>query len=149
MLAIVKSPRLPYNRTPVKMLRTESHNETSEATEPTIVEDDGNGFSEENNPDEPKQRNLANRKERKRTQTMNSAFEDLRQHIPNVPVDTKLSKIKTLRLAISYIRYLMDVLEETKDGQPCTKNFAVEMALQSDIKERKRRDQSVSIQTYH
>lgn len=125
------------------MLRTESVEETSETKESSIVDHDQSTLEEHGDP--PIQRNLANRKERKRTETMNSAFEDLRQHIPNVPVDTKLSKIKTLRLAISYIRYLMDVLEETKDGQPCSKKtFVVEMALQSDMKERKRRDQSVS-----
>ncbi|KAK3736372.1 hypothetical protein QZH41_006147 [Actinostola sp. cb2023] len=122
------------------MLRSESL-DASEATEtPT-----GDCDSDSSQP--PKERNIANRKERKRTLTMNSAFEDLRQHIPNVPEDTKLSKIKTLRLAISYIRYLMDVLEETKDGKPCTKkNFAVEMALQSDMKEKRRRDQSTYLQ---
>ncbi|KXJ23962.1 heart- and neural crest derivatives-expressed protein 2 [Exaiptasia diaphana] len=117
------------------MLRNDSVDESSEDT---IIERE-----EPSDDNPPKQRNLANRKERKRTQTMNSAFEDLRQHIPNVPVDTKLSKIKTLRLAISYIRYLMEVLEESKDGKPCTKkSFVVEMALQSDMKERRRRDQS-------
>lgn len=117
------------------MLQNDSVDESTDDTTIECVEPD----------QQPKQRNLANRKERKRTQTMNSAFEDLRQHIPNVPVDTKLSKIKTLRLAISYIRYLMDVLEESKDGKPCTqKSFVVEMALQSDMKERRRRDQSVS-----
>ncbi|EDO40813.1 predicted protein [Nematostella vectensis] len=74
---------------------------------------------------------------------MNTAFEDLRNHIPNVPPDTKLSKIKTLRLAISYIRYLMDILEESKDGKPrVRRNFVVEMALQSDMKEKRKREQS-------
>lgn len=56
-------------------------------------------------------RGPANRKERKRTLTMNSAFAELRDHIPNVPPDTKLSKIKTLRLAISYIKFLMEILD--------------------------------------
>ncbi|XP_006021233.2 heart- and neural crest derivatives-expressed protein 1, partial [Alligator sinensis] len=50
------------------------------------------------------------RKERRRTESINSAFAELRECIPNVPADTKLSKIKTLRLATSYIAYLMDVL---------------------------------------
>uniref|UniRef100_A0A8D8LPQ2 Heart- and neural crest derivatives-expressed protein 2 n=1 Tax=Cacopsylla melanoneura TaxID=428564 RepID=A0A8D8LPQ2_9HEMI len=53
----------------------------------------------------------ANKKERRRTQSINNAFSDLRECIPNVPSDTKLSKIKTLRLATSYISYLMKVLE--------------------------------------
>ncbi|KAM9331825.1 heart- and neural crest derivatives-expressed protein 1-like [Pholidichthys leucotaenia] len=50
------------------------------------------------------------KKERRRTESINSAFAELRECIPNVPADTKLSKIKTLRLATSYIAYLMDVL---------------------------------------
>uniref|UniRef100_A0A8D8ZKB0 Heart- and neural crest derivatives-expressed protein 2 n=1 Tax=Cacopsylla melanoneura TaxID=428564 RepID=A0A8D8ZKB0_9HEMI len=58
-----------------------------------------------------KRRNTANKKERRRTQSINNAFSDLRECIPNVPSDTKLSKIKTLRLATSYISYLMKVLE--------------------------------------
>ncbi|KAK6637281.1 hypothetical protein RUM44_007695 [Polyplax serrata] len=57
-----------------------------------------------------KRRNTANKKERRRTQSINNAFADLRDCIPNVPADTKLSKIKTLRLATSYIGYLMGVL---------------------------------------
>ncbi|XP_028668777.1 heart- and neural crest derivatives-expressed protein 1-like [Erpetoichthys calabaricus] len=62
-----------------------------------------------------KRRGAAPKKERRRTESINSAFAELRECIPNVPADTKLSKIKTLRLATSYIAYLMDVL--AKDGQ--------------------------------
>uniref|UniRef100_A0A1B6DB12 BHLH domain-containing protein n=1 Tax=Clastoptera arizonana TaxID=38151 RepID=A0A1B6DB12_9HEMI len=63
-----------------------------------------------------KRRNTANKKERRRTQSINNAFADLRDCIPNVPADTKLSKIKTLRLATSYIGYLMGVLESDDYG---------------------------------
>ncbi|XP_026747936.1 uncharacterized protein LOC113508938 isoform X2 [Trichoplusia ni] len=63
-----------------------------------------------------KRRTTANKKERRRTQSINTAFSDLRECIPNVPPDTKLSKIKTLRLATSYISYLLKVLES--DGEP-------------------------------
>lgn len=59
----------------------------------------------------PKRRVTANRKERRRTASINNAFSDLRDCIPNVPPDTKLSKIKTLRLATSYIAYLMELLD--------------------------------------
>lgn len=58
-----------------------------------------------------KRRTTANKKERRRTQSINNAYADLRDCIPNVPSDTKLSKIKTLRLATSYIAYLTGVLE--------------------------------------
>ncbi|EDV99443.1 GH13020 [Drosophila grimshawi] len=66
-----------------------------------------------------KKRNTANKKERRRTQSINNAFSCLRDRIPNVPSDTKLSKIKTLKLAILYINYLVDVLDgdqEPKGG---------------------------------
>ncbi|XP_043473683.1 basic helix-loop-helix transcription factor amos-like [Leptopilina heterotoma] len=68
----------------------------------------------------PKRRNTANKKERRRTQSINNAFADLRDCIPNVPADTKLSKIKTLRLAASYIGYLMAVLESDEGQEPQT-----------------------------
>lgn len=57
-----------------------------------------------------KRRNTANKKERRRTQSINTAFAELRDCIPNVPADTKLSKIKTLRLATCYIAHLMSKL---------------------------------------
>ena len=57
------------------------------------------------------------RKERRRTQNINAAFDDLRKHIPNVPSDTKLSKIKTLKLAMSYIHHLENQLEDEAQGQ--------------------------------
>ncbi|KAF4532861.1 hypothetical protein B566_EDAN001464 [Ephemera danica] len=63
-----------------------------------------------------KRRTTANKKERRRTQSINNAFADLRDCIPNVPSDTKLSKIKTLRLATSYIAYLMGVLADEEAG---------------------------------
>ncbi|KMQ84746.1 Heart- and neural crest derivatives-expressed protein 2 [Lasius niger] len=71
-------------------------------------------------PPRPKRRNTANKKERRRTQSINNAFSDLRDCIPNVPADTKLSKIKTLRLAASYIGYLMAVLESDEGEEPQT-----------------------------
>ncbi|EDW88781.1 heart- and neural crest derivatives-expressed protein 2 isoform X1 [Drosophila yakuba] len=62
-----------------------------------------------------KKRNTANKKERRRTQSINNAFSYLREKIPNVPTDTKLSKIKTLKLAILYINYLVNVLDGDQD----------------------------------
>ena len=45
-------------------------------------------------------------RERDRTQSVNSAFSSLRDLIPTEPLDRKLSKIETLRLATSYIHHL-------------------------------------------
>ena len=49
---------------------------------------------------------IANMRERDRTQSVNSAFSSLRELIPTEPLDRKLSKIETLRLATSYIHHL-------------------------------------------
>ncbi|CAL8256021.1 unnamed protein product [Arctogadus glacialis] len=65
-----------------------------------------------------KQRNAANARERDRTQNVNGAFTALRTLIPTEPVDRKLSKIETLRLASSYISHLANVLL-MGDGEPC------------------------------
>ena len=54
------------------------------------------------------QRVIANVRERKRTQSLNSAFSTLRQMIPSLPSD-KLSKIQTLKLASRYIQFLDEV----------------------------------------
>ena len=75
-----------------------------------------------------KRRNTANKKERRRTMSINNAFSELRDCIPNVPADTKLSKIKTLRLATSYISYLMAVLEA---GPETEIPFRAELGRQS------------------
>lgn len=92
-------------------------------------------------------RGSANRKERKRTLTMNTAFAELRDHIPNVPPDTKLSKIKTLRLAISYIKFLMEILEESNDGKATRshRNFVADLAFQNEGREKRKRESNVSI----
>ncbi|XP_028850187.1 transcription factor 15 [Denticeps clupeoides] len=69
-----------------------------------------------------KQRTAANARERDRTQSVNTAFTALRTLIPTEPVDRKLSKIETLRLASSYISHLANTLllgEGGADGQPC------------------------------
>ncbi|XP_032409498.1 transcription factor 15 [Xiphophorus hellerii] len=69
-----------------------------------------------------KQRSAANARERGRTQSVNTAFTALRTLIPTEPVDRKLSKIETLRLASSYISHLANVLligDAGAEGQPC------------------------------
>lgn len=68
------------------------------------------------------------KKERRRTISLNSAFSTLRSRIPKVPVDTKLSKIKTLRLASLYIQYLNKILNGPQDGPQMQPNdFEVDL----------------------
>lgn len=56
-----------------------------------------------------RQRLVANARERDRTESVNHAFNLLRDLIPTEPHDRKLSKIETLRLASSYINHLDNV----------------------------------------
>jgi hypothetical protein len=65
-----------------------------------------NNFFESDFASDCDMRNYANERERGRTQSVNGAFQHLRGLIPTEPVDRKLSKIETLRLATSYIEHL-------------------------------------------
>uniref|UniRef100_A0A8C4IWB8 BHLH domain-containing protein n=1 Tax=Dromaius novaehollandiae TaxID=8790 RepID=A0A8C4IWB8_DRONO len=56
------------------------------------------------------QRHAANIRERKRMLSINSAFDELRCHVPTFPYEKRLSKIDTLRLAIAYIALLSEIL---------------------------------------
>ncbi|XP_053214749.1 transcription factor 15-like [Panonychus citri] len=57
-------------------------------------------------PDDQLHRQVANVRERNRTQSLNQALNCLRNLIPTEPANRKLSKIETLRLAVSYIKHL-------------------------------------------
>lgn len=92
-----------------------------------------------------KRRTTANKKERRRTVSINSAFSDLRECIPNVPSDTKLSKIKTLRLATSYIAYLTEVLSKD-DPTLLAENFKADLVTKHT--QDKKRKEMVSISIY-
>ncbi|CAH8549284.1 unnamed protein product [Dicrocoelium dendriticum] len=59
--------------------------------------------------------------DKNRTRSLNVAFCRLRCCLPEIPKDTKLTKIRTLRYAISYIRHLMDTLD-LDEGQSIVGN---------------------------
>ena len=52
----------------------------------------------------------SNERERMRMHSLNDAFQDLREVIPHVKLDRKLSKIETLTLAKNYIKALTNVI---------------------------------------
>ncbi|XP_056099922.1 pancreas transcription factor 1 subunit alpha [Rhinichthys klamathensis goyatoka] len=57
------------------------------------------------------QRRAANIRERKRMFSLNEAFERLRGKVPTFAYEKRLSRIETLRLAIIYIAFMTDILE--------------------------------------
>ncbi|XP_059607446.1 pancreas transcription factor 1 subunit alpha isoform X2 [Phlebotomus argentipes] len=62
------------------------------------------------------QRQAANLRERRRMQSINEAFEGLRSHIPTLPYEKRLSKVDTLKLAISYITFLGEMVRKDRNG---------------------------------
>jgi len=64
-----------------------------------------------------KRRRAANARERKRMNGLNEAFEKLREHVPNIGGEKKLSKMETLEMAQSYIRALALLLGESPAPQ--------------------------------
>ncbi|CAL8101641.1 unnamed protein product [Calicophoron daubneyi] len=55
--------------------------------------------------------------DKNRTRSLNFAFGRLRSCLPGFPKDTKLTKIRTLRYAISYIKQLMDTVSQPDPDQ--------------------------------
>ena len=66
-------------------------------------------------------RNMANARERRRMNGLNDAFERLREVVPNVNSEQKMSKIETLLVAQTYIKALAKLMaddnEQTGDKQ--------------------------------
>ncbi|KAM9308755.1 fer3-like protein [Gastrophryne carolinensis] len=56
------------------------------------------------------QRQAANVRERKRMFSLNEAFDMLRKKVPTFAYEKRLSRIETLRLAIVYISFMMELL---------------------------------------
>lgn len=59
-----------------------------------------------------KRRLAANARERKRMENLNDAFDRLRQYLPKLENDQKLSKHETLQMAQTYISELDQLLKK-------------------------------------
>ena len=71
-----------------------------------------------------KRRRAANARERKRMNGLNDAFEKLRDHVPNLGNDRKLSKFETLQMAQTYINALRDILQLNRSSGATTATAA-------------------------
>jgi hypothetical protein len=89
-----------------------------------MISDD---FASANNCAMPPIRQIANVRERQRTESLNEAFEKLRNIIPTLPSD-KLSKIQTLKLATNYIKFLYSLLNTVDCG-----SINVQMSISNEI----------------
>jgi len=60
-------------------------------------------------------RKKANEREKKRMHSLNSALDKLREHLPIIQNEQKISKIETIRLTIKYINILNELLIENEN----------------------------------
>lgn len=82
-------------------------------------------------PDAKSQRDIANVRERQRTQSLNEAFAQLRRVVPTLPSD-KLSKIQILKLASKYIDFLYRLLRSSAVADDPADGSAVAAAAAAD-----------------
>ncbi|XP_028673509.1 fer3-like protein [Erpetoichthys calabaricus] len=66
------------------------------------------------------QRQAANIRERKRMFSLNEAFDKLRKKVPTFAYEKRLSRIETLRLAIIYISFMTDLLNQNRESETKT-----------------------------
>ncbi|XP_037078410.1 pancreas transcription factor 1 subunit alpha-like [Pollicipes pollicipes] len=62
------------------------------------------------------QRRAANIRERRRMLSLNEAFDRLRRKVPTFAYEKRLSRIETLRLAITYIAFMGELLSGQQEG---------------------------------
>lgn len=75
----------------------------------------------------------ANDRERDRMRVQSAAFRRLKNSLPWVPPDTKLSKLDTLRMACCYITHLADILgDEARGGDVESPEMTTSMAKTAD-----------------
>ena len=52
--------------------------------------------------------------------SINAAYDELRQHVPTFPYEKRLSKNDTLQLAIAYIALLREIVDHSDQMEPMT-----------------------------
>ena len=77
-------------------------------------------------------REAANARERRRMNGLNDAFERLRDVVPNMTTEQKLSKIETLRMAQTYIKTLV-TLRDSEDNEDKSSIITPEVNMVEDM----------------
>nr|AHA51304.1 HLH domain-containing protein [Charistephane fugiens] len=76
----------------------------------------------------------ATTRERSRIEHLNCAFITLRSRIPTQPSDVKLTKVETLRLAMSYIMHLEKLVADI-ESQDTESTGSAEVSSSNDVRE--------------
>lgn len=100
----IPTPLKPSGRSSVK---SGGSNSSGASKKPKVC-----GISPKVTPDVMKKRRLAaNARERRRMNSLNDAYEKLRDVLPNFGPDKKLSKFETLQMAQTYMNELKEILK--------------------------------------
>ncbi|NWX38167.1 ASCL4 protein, partial [Notiomystis cincta] len=67
-----------------------------------------------------------NERERQRVRCVNAGYTRLREHLPREFADRRLSKVQTLRAAISYIKHLQSLLDCRPAASPAEETLGAE-----------------------
>lgn len=73
------------------------------------------------------QRRAANIRERRRMFNLNEAFDKLRRKVPTFAYEKRLSRIETLRLAITYIGFMSELMNGSPNGNSSNENRSPEI----------------------
>lgn len=93
--------------------RSTEHQQLSPTNEHHFIVDKYNAIKQLSPLVRRKRRLAANARERRRMRNLNLAFDRLRQYLPQLGNDQKLSKHETLQMALTYISELYDILQWT------------------------------------
>ena len=66
-----------------------------------------------------------NERERNRVKQVNDGFNELRKKIPYIPEKKKFSKVEILRFAMTYIKELQGLIDETNKDEEKSDQFSV------------------------
>lgn len=76
------------------------------------------------------QRRAANIRERRRMFNLNAAFDRLRKKVPSFAYEKRLSRIETLKLAIMYIRFMDDLVNDDAYAEKYKQLLAIQQQQQ-------------------
>ncbi|XP_058446166.1 transcription factor atoh8-like [Malaya genurostris] len=96
-----------------------------------------------------KRRLAANARERKRMNSLNVAFDRLREIVPTLGPDQKLSKFETLQMAQTYINALSDLLERGTDASSYSLFDVSSPEMASDTNNNHDRDGAADVQRFY
>nr|XP_018895620.1 PREDICTED: protein Fer3-like [Bemisia tabaci] len=107
------APSIPQNRTPCVLQQRFGPKSAASSTSCSSILSNSSLKKTRRRVATLAQRRAANIRERRRMFNLNEAFDKLRRKVPTFAYEKRLSRIETLRLAITYITFMSELLNGT------------------------------------